>query len=64
METHTLRLLVFQRLERDFPYSLGKPIEWKLMNAIAEDEENAMVPYSLGKPIEWKHRRLQLVGNL
>ena len=29
METHTLRLLVFQRLERDFPYSLGKPIDWK-----------------------------------
>ena len=36
------------------PYSLGKPIEWKLDIFLSCQHLNHGVPYSLGKPIEWK----------
>ena len=42
--------------DNQIPYSLGKPIEWKLEGLGSDYSKDfvSSVPYSLGKPIEWK----------
>ena len=52
METLTVQTLSVAEL---VPYSLGKPIEWKLVFDVHDDVWCGLgFPYSLGKPIEWK----------
>ena len=37
------------------PYSLGKPVEWKLEgHTLTFYSRQDVRPYSLGKPVEWK----------
>ncbi len=54
------------RLARDFrtfrvPYSVGKLIEWKRVEAGAE-AITVTIPYSVGKLIEWKLTLVYLCG--